>query len=127
MGLMLEMLKDELVSGNYLYEEDHVVEVDPYVSIYEANHAEKFRGWAVEVVASDDGEQLLSFFTTQREAHAAARRILERTDFPIFAIIENDLYAVRRVRGIKDEDGKIMTLEHPSAFLRLKNGHRFRS
>lgn len=125
MDLMLEMLKEELVAGNYIYNDDHVVEIDPYVSIYEANHVDKFRGWAVEVVASDDGEQLLSFFTTEREAEVAARRILERSDFPIFAIMNNDLYPVRRVRGVKTENGKIMTLEHPSMFLRLKNGQRY--
>ena len=126
MNLMLEMLKDELVSGNYLYEEDHVVEIDPYVSIYEGVHRDKFRGWVVEVVASDDGEQLLSFFYTQREAQRAARRIMERSDFPVFAIMDNEFYPVRRVRGVKTEDGEIMTLEHPDMFLRLKNGTRFR-
>ena len=127
MNLMLEMLKDQLVAEKYLSKDDCVVEIKPYVSIYEANHCSKLRGWAVEVIASDDDEKLLSFFFTEREANLAAKKILERLDFPVFAITDNFLYPVRRVRGINFEDGEIMALEHQDYFLRLKNGVRFNS
>lgn len=120
------MLQEELLYGGYIEKQDFVVEIEPYVSIYESISHNHLRGYAVEVIASDNGERFIGFFMSEKTARYAATRLLSRKDFPMFVIKENnDFYPVRRIRGVKYEDGPVMTLMHPDDFLALKNKKTF--
>jgi hypothetical protein len=123
-----QMLQEELLYGGYIEREDFVVEIEPYISIYESISSNHLRGYAVEAIASDNGESFIGFFMSEKTARYAATRLLSRKDFPMFVIKENnEFFPVRRVRGVKYEDGPIMTLKHPDEFLALKNKKTFTS
>lgn len=128
MNISQEIIKDELVYKRYISNDDHVIEVKPFVCIYEAHHQEKKRGWAVGLIADDNEEKFLSFCFTEREAKNIASKMLERLDFPIFALLNGEtLRPVQRVRGVVMDDEYALSLDHESSFNSLKNLKKYNS
>ena len=98
--LDLEIIRWGLVKEGSLLSTDKVFRIKPETTLFEAFHRDYGWGYAVEVIDENTSESLMGFFDTEEEASEIAGFVYGRFDYPLFAITENTIYAVRKSYGI---------------------------
>ena len=115
--LGLEVVRWTLLEEGSLNQQDELFEVEPRAIVYEAFHRQNHHGWAVEVCDKNTGEKFLGFKSTLREAQVAALSFFERFEYPVFALKNFEVYAVRKSYGVFPNP--IMEIEAADAWVRL--------